>query len=149
MVDTTLQELKLDVGLIKKDIEQTDYFTKKLAETIEKIQEVNNSLLKMISLHEQKHEHHERTELELKDDIKELHSRITTVNREVVEKIQQVEHNISEEIQNLRKELLSYKKPDSRLKEFDRYKWMFLGAAITLGWILGNVNLTTLSHLFK
>jgi hypothetical protein len=35
------------------------------------------------------------------------------------------------------------------LKEIDQYKWMILGAAISLGWIIGNVNLGTLGTLFK
>jgi hypothetical protein len=35
------------------------------------------------------------------------------------------------------------------LKEMDRYKWMILGAAIAVGWILGNVNLGVLGTLIK
>jgi hypothetical protein len=35
------------------------------------------------------------------------------------------------------------------LKEIDRYKWMILGAALAIGWIIGNVDLTVLGTLFK
>ena len=35
------------------------------------------------------------------------------------------------------------------LKEIDKYKWMILGAAIAIGWIIGNVNLGVLGTLFK
>jgi ElaB/YqjD/DUF883 family membrane-anchored ribosome-binding protein len=108
----------------------------------------------MITLHEQRHEIHEKVETELKDDIKELHSRITTVNREIHERIDQVERHISERIDALRSDLANHKKNDEPrvtqiLKEMDRYKWMILGAAIVIGWILGNVNLGVLGTLIK
>ena len=76
-----LQDLKLDIGLLKKDVEQTDELCHKLSDSLNKLQEINVNLMQMITLHEQRHKQHEKSEKELKDDIKELHSRITTVNR--------------------------------------------------------------------
>jgi hypothetical protein len=35
------------------------------------------------------------------------------------------------------------------MAEIDRYKWMIIGAALTLGWVIGNVNLSALGNLFK
>jgi ElaB/YqjD/DUF883 family membrane-anchored ribosome-binding protein len=110
--------------------------------------------MQMISLHEQRHEQHEKTEADLKDDIKELHSRITTVNRELHERIDQVERHITERLDAIRSDLANHKKNDTPkvtdvLKEMDRYKWMILGAAIAVGWILGNVNLGVLGTLIK
>jgi hypothetical protein len=46
----------------------------------------------------------------LKDDIKELHSRITTVNRELHEKIDQVERHITERLDAIRSDLAITKK---------------------------------------
>jgi DNA-binding ferritin-like protein len=78
----------------------------------------------------------------LKEDIKDLHDRID-----------QVERHISERIDALRVDLVSHKKHDNivsdTLKEIDKYKWMILGAAIAIGWIIGNVNLGVLGTLFK
>jgi hypothetical protein len=109
----------------------------------------------MITIHEHRHEQHEKAEIELKDDIKELHSRITTVNREIHERIDEVERHISERIDALRSDLIQHKKEENgnmvgdTLKEIDKYKWMILGAAIAIGWIIGNVNLGVLGTLFK
>jgi DNA-binding ferritin-like protein len=138
------QDLKLKVGLMQKDVELTDRLCSKLSESITKIQELNVNLMQMINIQEQKHEHHEKTENSLKTDIKDLH-----------ERIDQVERHISQRIDDLRSDLIKHKKEENKnnvtevLKEMDKYKWMILGAAISVGWIIGNIDLTVLGTLFK
>ena len=150
-----LHDVEMKVGLLGRDVQQTDRLCEKLSESISKLQEVNANILRMITIHEHRHEQHEKAEIELKDDIKELHSRITTVNREIHERIDEVERHISERIDALRSDLIQHKKEEGgnmvgdTLKEIDRYKWMILGAAIAIGWIIGNVNLGVLGTLFK
>ena len=137
-----LYDIEMKVGLLGKDVEQTDRLCEKLSESIEKLQEVNVNIMRMITLHEQRHEQHEKVEKEVKDDIKDLHDRID-----------QVERHISERIDALRNDLMAHRKEDNvignTLKEIDKYKWMILGAAIAIGWIIGNVNLGVLGTLFK
>ena len=150
-----LHDVEMKVGLMQKDVYQTEKLCEKLSESISKLQEVNANILRMITIHEHRHEQHERAETEVKDDIKELHSRITTVNREIHERIDEVERHISERIDALRSDLIQHKKEENgnmvgdTLKEIDKYKWMILGAAIAIGWIIGNVNLGVLGTLFK
>ena len=137
-----IHDVELKIGLLGKDVEQTDRLCEKLSESIEKLQEVNVNIMRMITLHEQRHEQHEKVEKEVKDDIKDLHDRID-----------QVERHISERIDALRNDLMAHRKEDNvignTLKEIDKYKWMILGAAIAIGWIIGNVNLGVLGTLFK
>jgi predicted nucleic acid-binding Zn-ribbon protein len=137
-----LHDIELSVGLLGKDVEQTDRLCSKLSESIEKLQEVNVNIMRMITLHEQRHEQHEKVETEVKNDIKDLHDRID-----------QVERHISARIDALRNDLMNHRKEDNvignTLKEIDKYKWMILGAAIAIGWIIGNVNLGVLGTLFK
>jgi chromosome segregation ATPase len=149
-----LQNVKLEVGLLKKDIEQTDRLCDKLSESIEKIQEVNVNIMRMITLHEQRHEQHEKAEQDLKEDIKELHSRITTVSREMNDRMDQLERHISERIDLLRSDLAKHEKNDpnrlsNTLKEIDKYKWMIVGGAIALGWVIEHVDLDMLGKLLK
>jgi len=150
-----LHDVEMKVGLLQKDVQQSEKLCEKLSESISKLQEVNANILRMITIHEHRHEQHERAETDLKDDIKELHSRITTVNREIHERIDEVERHISERIDALRSDLIQHKKEEGgnvvgdTLKEIDKYKWMILGAAIAIGWIIGNVNLGVLGTLFK
>jgi len=150
-----LHDVEMKVGLLQRDVQQSEKLCEKLSESISKLQEVNANILRMITIHEHRHEQHEKAEIELKDDIKELHSRITTVNREIHERIDEVERHISERIDALRSDLIQHKKEEGgnvvgdTLKEIDKYKWMILGAAIAIGWIIGNVNLGVLGTLLK
>ncbi len=115
---------------------------------------MNDTMIRMITIHEQRHEHHAKAEEDLKEDIKELHSRITTVSRELHERIDQVERHITQRLDDLRIELIKHAKNDpnrlsNTLQEIDRYKWMILGGAIALGWLFGNINLGALGTLIK
>jgi predicted nucleic acid-binding Zn-ribbon protein len=139
-----LHDMELKVGLLTKDVEMTDRLCSKLSESITKIQELNVNIMQMITLHEQRHEQHEKTENSLKADIKDLH-----------ERIDQVERHISQRIDDLRSDLLQHKKEENKnhvaetLREMDKYKWMILGAAIAVGWIIGNIDLAVFGTLFK
>jgi chromosome segregation ATPase len=149
-----LHNLELKVGLLGKDIEQTDRLCEKVSESIEKIEEMNSSMLRMITIHEQRHEQHEKTETTLREDIKELHSRITTVNREIHERIDEVERTITNRLDDIRRDLIKHKEVEDPkittvLKEIDQYKWMILGAAIVLGWIIGHIDMGMVGKLLK
>lgn len=89
-----VSELKLQMGLLGRDIQQNTMLFDRLSHSIEKIQEVNVNLLRMIALHEEKHEQHERFQTVFQQDIKDLHSRITTVAREIQEMIEKKEQKI-------------------------------------------------------
>jgi chromosome segregation ATPase len=149
-----LSDLKLDIGLLTKDVEQTNRLCEKLSESIEKLQEVNVNILRMITLHEQRHDQHEKSENEMKEDIKELHSRITTVTRELHERIDQVEHHITSRIDDLRSDLLNHKKEDKKtilteLSEVERWKWIILGAVMSSGFLLGKLELSSILSFIK
>jgi chromosome segregation ATPase len=151
-----LNNIKLEIGLLKKDHEQMQAITDKLSVTIEKIQEMNANLLRMIALHDQKHDQHQRTEDSLKDDIKELHSRITTITRELHDKIDEIEKTLGIKLDSIKDAI---KKDDAEsaiggkekgiLGEFTKYKWMIIGAFISIFWLLKNVNLAALGSLMK
>jgi transposase len=151
-----MSNLKLEIGLLKKDNQQLTAITNKLSDSIDKIQEMNGNLLRMIALHEQKHEGHLRVEDEIKDDIKDLHSRVTTVTRELQDKISDVEKHLADKIDSLRKELILHKtedqgkvKPTEILAKIENYKYLILGAAIAAGFLLGNLNTGLVGLLFK
>ena len=106
---------------------------------------------------------------EVKADIKELHSRITTGNREIVEKMEdmqtRIEHRLSmaaitskeqhEQIKNgIKDEIkeidtritLQVKDVDVRVGALERWKWIIVGASIAIGYVVGNMDL--FAHLF-
>ena len=149
-----VQDLKLDMGLLKKDVEWTNEICHKLSESLTKLQEVNINIMQMITLHEHRHEQHEKSEKDMKDDIKELHSRITTINRELHERIDQVEKHITDRLDDIRSDLATHKQQDKKtiiteLSEVERWKWIILGAVMSAGFILGKLELSSILSFIK
>ena len=138
-----VQDIKLKVGLMEKDIHQTNILCERLSHSIEKIQELNQNLLQMITLHEQKHHQHDKVESEIKEDIKDLHDRID-----------QVERHISQRIDDLRADLMQHKQKDRSMigevaNQVERWKWMILGAVLALGFLLGKLEIGALLSLLN
>ena len=87
---------------------------------------------------------------ELKGDVKEIHSRITTGNREIVDKIEQLETRLEtkmndsakaaktqhEEIQKDIKQ--DVKKVTDRVDVLERWRFMIVGGAIAAGYLVGH-----------
>ena len=82
-------------------------------------------------------------------DVKELHSRITTVDRNRSDKIELLERRLMDEIKNLRRDITEHnKKEDTTLQKILEWKWMAAGGIITVAWILSNVKIEFISKLF-
>lgn len=93
---------------------------------------------------------------EVKLDIKEVHSRVTTSNREIVDKIDdmqtRIEHKMNanakisqDQHEEIRKDVVEdLDKMNSRVSSLEQWKWYVIGGAATIGFILGN-----LSHILK
>lgn len=84
----------------------------------------------------------------VKSDIKELHSRITTGNREIMDRLDQ---KIDELAKSDKDQHASLKQTMENVKErvdvLERWRWMIVGAAIVCGYLLGNTSV--LNVLFK
>lgn len=154
--DQQLSDLKLKTSLLEKDLLSADKVINKLSESISKIQELNMNVMQMLTAHQQMHDQHEKVEDDLKEDYKELHSRITTINREIHDRIDQVERHITERIDALRSDLANHKKEDKPevktsdgLDFFDRFKYIILLAVLVAGFIGGQLNLAQIISIFK
>lgn len=150
-----------EVELLKKDITLINDVFRKLDTTIEKLEELTASMTKILSLHEQKLEYHERKDqdldrlielrrTELLNDIKELHSRVTTVNRELTTQIEHTETKITSEIKALKDHITQeHKQASNVVEQIQRWKWMILGGSAAVMWLISSVNFAALSKLFK
>ena len=89
---------------------------------------------------------------EVKHDIKEIHSRITTSNREIVDKIDdfqtRIEHKMQANAQisqdqhaEIKKDVVQdLEKMNARVSALEQWKWYVIGGAAVLGFILGHLN---------
>lgn len=101
---------------------------------------------------------------EVRDDIKELHSRITTQTREIVEKMDdmqtRLEHKMNasavaakQQHEDIQKALQTdlqkvattldtdIKEVSKRVDVLERWRWMIVGGAIVIGYVVGNFDL--------
>jgi ElaB/YqjD/DUF883 family membrane-anchored ribosome-binding protein len=89
---------------------------------------------------------------EVKHDIKEIHSRITTSNREIVDKIDDMQTRIEHKMQAnaqisqdqhaaITKDVVKdLDKMNSRISALEQWKWYVIGGAAAVGFIIGHIN---------
>lgn len=137
----------IEIELLKKDVNIITSLCEKFDTTIDKMQEIASNLSKMVSLQEQRIEMQDKAtrgmesvlemrRVEHNNDIKELHSRITTVNRDLTTKIDETEKRILDEIHLLRDELSKDSdKIGKRVFDIETWKWMVMGGIFVVGWL--------------
>jgi small-conductance mechanosensitive channel len=88
---------------------------------------------------------------ELKSDIKEVHSRVTTSNREIVDKIDDMQTRIEHKMQanaqisqdqhaEIRKDVVEdLEKMNHRVSALEQWKWYVIGGAAVSGFIIGHL----------
>ena len=96
---------------------------------------------------------------DLKSDIKEIHSRVTTSNREIVDKIDdmqtRIEHKMNANAQisqdqhaEIRKDVVEdLEKMERRVGALEQWKWYVIGGAGAVGFIIGH--LSEITQLLK
>ena len=89
---------------------------------------------------------------ELKADLKEVHSRITTSNREIVDKIDDMQTRIEHKMQanaqisqdqhaEIKKDVVKdLEKMNERVSALEQWKWYVIGGAAVLGFLVGHIN---------
>ena len=137
-------ELKVDVEVLKNQVLTITQLCGKMDSVIEKLVDNHDRMVNQI------YNDMEKRKADTNADIKEIHSRITTISREVADKVELTERRIMEEIKSLREEIEKHnRKEDDDLKKILQWKWMVAGGVIVLAWVISNVNLNALSKLFN
>ena len=142
MPDNTV-ELKIDVEVLKEKVEHITHLCSKMDQIIEKLVDNQDRIVTQI------YNDMEQRKRDTVEDVKELHSRITTVDRNLSDKIELTERRIMDEIKSLRHAMDAHnKKEDDDLKKISQWKWMIAGGVVVLAWVISNVNMTVLAKLF-
>jgi hypothetical protein len=136
-------ELKVDVGVLKQQVLTLTQLCNKMDAVIEKLSD------NQVKMNEDIYEDMDKKKSETVNDIKELHSRITTVDRNLSDKIELTERRLLEEIRDLRKHITEHNaKEDGELKKILEWKWMAAGGIIVIAWLVSNINLSVIGKLF-
>jgi len=130
-----LKELIKDIAVLKADRDTSGQVHQRLDDAITKLTDISAGIKSMLAVHEEKIRRVDTSQDDLfsiledrrrewETDLKDLHSRISTQSRDLREAIDQVTNRL-----------------DSRVGVLERWRWLIIGGAILLGFILqGSMN---------
>ena len=125
MPEHELQSVKLEVGLLKNEVEvrgkQIETLLQKLDLTADKLQELTVQIIKLNT----RQEDYLRHSSSMRDEFKILHTRIGDLHD---------------------KQLAANKEIEQRLDRLDQYKSKLMGMIIVVGGVVGTIVATAVAH---
>ena len=127
---TQIKELIKDIAVLKADRDTSGQVHQRLDDAITRLTDISAGIKSMLAVHEEKLRRVDTSQDDLfsiledrrrewETDLKDLHSRISTQSRDLREAIDQVTNRL-----------------DSRVGVLERWRWLIIGGAILLGFIV-------------
>ena len=138
-----LEKIKTEIALLKKDAKTGELIHQRLEIAIDKLSEIVISCKQMLAQQEQKLQKAEQTDddifitlesrrKEWDNDLKDLHSRISTQARDLRESQYQSENKLLNEIRAVRTQL------SERVGVLEKWRWLIIGGSIIIGLLMSN-----------
>ena len=140
MPDNT--EIKVDIESLRKDIENMNTINGRIDTAIDKLTDVSTSIKSMLAVHEEKIQRQEKIDEIIFDKLKDRADEISDVYRELKKDVEMSEKRLLIEIKSLKNDI------GARVGVLERYKWLILGGAIVIGWVLSK-NLIPIMHMMN
>ena len=129
-----MADLNTEVQLLKKEVSDMKMIYSRLDKAIEKISDVSNSINRMLAVHEEKISQQDeaqiRSEQDTNNDIKELHSRISTNTRELMNLMSEQHKEQTDKMTKLEIEL------QGRVGVLEKWRWIIIGGSIVVGFLI-------------
>ena len=123
-------DLKVQIAGLKKDIENVNNLNNRLDVAIDKLTDVSTSIKQMLAVHEEKIGRQEQIDEIIFDKLKERATEIDHVYRDLHKEIQNVEKRLLIEIKSIKLDI------GARVGILEKYRWIIMGGAIVVGFIL-------------
>ena len=138
-----LSKIQTKIALLEKDAKTGEQIHRRLEIAIDKLSDCAVSLKGMLAQQEQKLTKAEQTDEDIfitlearrkewDNDLKELHSRITTNTKELREHQIQSENNMLNELRHMRQQL------SERVGVLEKWRWLIIGGSIIIGLMMSN-----------
>ena len=138
-----LSKIQTKIALLEKDAKTGEQIHRRLEIAIDKLSDCAISLKGMLAQQEQKLTKAEQTDEDIfitlearrkewDNDLKELHSRITTNTKELREHQIQSENNMLNELRHMRQQL------SERVGVLEKWRWLIIGGSIIIGLMMSN-----------
>ena len=138
MVDTT--EIKVDIESLRKDIENVNTINGRIDTAIDRLTDVSTSIKSMLAVHEEKITRQEKIDEVIFDKLKDRADEISDVYRELKKDVEMSEKRLLIEINSLKNDI------GARVGVLEKYRWIIIGGAIVIGWILSK-NFMPIIHM--
>jgi hypothetical protein len=129
-------DIELDVELLKKEVSDMKQIHGRLDTAITKITDVSNCINRMLAVHEEKISQQEEVQVrqasEFSNDVKELHSRITTSTKELTELMTKQHYEADAEMRRMRMDI------SDRVVVLEKWKYLIVGGSIVVGFIISS-----------
>ena len=142
MAENGTTDLKVELAKVKKDIENVNSLNGRIDNAIEKLTDVSTSIKQMLAVHEEKIARQEQIDEGIFEKLKERAGEIDTVHRELSKEIQHLEKRLLVEIKTIKLDF------GARVGMLEKYRWLILGGAIVIGWIL-STNFKTIIEMMS
>jgi len=131
-------DIRVDVGVLKSQVSTLSTLCGKMDTVIEKLVEQHDRHITKVYIDM------DARRKETDADIKEIHGRIDTV----LDKMQQSELRLMEELKALRKDMKEHNEKEKQsLDALLQWKWMIAGGVLVLSWLLSHVNFDIMDKL--
>lgn len=74
-------------------------------------------------------------------DVKELHSRITSQGRDVIDKLDSMQKDALDQHNAIRVEM---KDMETKIDKLEQWKWTLIGAAVVAGWLISQLDILSI-----
>ena len=139
-----VNDLRVDVEVLKRDVDMLSKLCEKMDKIIEKLVDHQDVIINQI------YQDMDRRKDDTNQDVKELHSRITTVSKDLSEKVDNTETKIMNEIKALSVQIsLHNKKEDDDIAKLLKWKWTIMGGIIVISWLTSHIGFDTILKLIK
>ena len=135
-------DIKVDIESLKKDIENMNTINGRIDTAIDKLTDVSTSIKSMLAVHEEKIQRQEKIDEIIFDKLKDRADEISDVYRELKKDVEMSEKRLLIEIKSLKNDI------GARVGVLERYKWLILGGAIVIGWVLSK-NFIPIMHMMN
>jgi len=123
-------DIKVQLESLRKDIESVNSINNRLDTAIDKLTDLSTSIKQMLAVHEEKIQRQEQIDEVIFTKLKDRADEIDNVYRDLQREINQTEKRLLIEIKSLKNDI------GSRVGVLEKWRWLILGGAIVIGWVL-------------
>jgi len=135
-------DIKVQIEGLRKDVESVNHLNSRLDTAIEKLTDVSTSIKSMLAVHEEKINRQEQIDEIIFDKLKERANEIDMLQQHFKQEMASVERRLLNEIKSIKLDI------GARVGILEKYRWIIMGGAIVVGFILSK-NFATILQMMS